>query len=1393
MPDGFDLLLRSEEWSGFISLVCSPRVPPNQIQHIIDQLIFIIQYRAKPRQFGLSWKTFGSSKLSIVNRHPLKADGVELLHELVAKPENNSLTALEFRASNGQLRNFSYTELHDQSAQFAKHIGLFLGQEISKNGPKQVIVPVLIPQCPELYLTILAILKAGAAFCPLHLDAPSERIEFISEDVVASVIITTSDLKYKFRWKNPPVILLADEILEGYNRNRKPNEDIPKPTCNPNDLAYVMYTSGSTGLPKAVGISHLAVTQSLLAHDRHIPKFRRFLQFAAPTFDVFVFEMFFPLFRGETLVGCDRSELLSDLPSMINCLDIDAAELTPTVVGSLVQKRSIVPCLRMLLTIGEMLTRPIIEEFGDSPFGKGILHGMYGPTEAAIHCTLAMKFSSRFKVGIIGMPLDTVSCFIIAPYAPEEGMLQEVEALPVGHIGELAIGGIQLADGYLHRLEQTSLAFVETKLHGRVYRTGDKARLLPDGMLECLGRLNTGQIKLRGQRIELGEIEQIAYRNRGIVSATAVVISGIVVLFCVVRDVSITSDDLLDLCRRWLPGFAVPGDVVLLMDVPRLPSGKVDKFQIENDYKKSRIASTSECHDILTDTEKHVSKIIQQLLGLNVDICTNLATMGLDSLKAIRLASLLRSAGISIGAVDILKLNTIQAIAESSCTSKDLGHLQDRQAASGEWDSVQRDVRSELQMLISVSEYDDVEDIIPCTPLQIAMLAETKLDPTSYCNWIEFELSNSIKSEDIEIAFLRLSNQNEILRTGFVQTQNKSYPFVQVIWKCISKSQFSEVLSLDNDFRMDTSFEFLRPLRVQIQSSGARINILLQIHHALYDGWSGEHIISDLDLILRNQNVVARPQFRELVSYYQQSSEVEKQASKEYWHSVLQEASSCKLPNLHGRTGTDLGFRAATFTMSTQLPEVESAAQKLAVSPQSIFQAVFAWLLAIYIGSSDVIFGIVSSGRTLPVAGIEDIIGPCIATLPVRLDLDHSRTVQDLVQTAHRLSRQMLDHHELPLRDIKKSCGIEPGNLLFDSILIWQQSLEKQKPENLTQTNAKDRLEFNLSLEVEPYEDMIYLKANYQCGILPSAQVDIFLLQIDQLVAAFIRNPCTPLADINCHLTQEILSLENSSPEKCLIEPSLSEHVEMFAQKHPFRIALEFVRSINGNVVEVESVSYSNLNRRANQIANYLVEQHVSADELVSICMEKSVDLYISILGIIKAGAGYLPITPETPMKRRNEILMESKVKICLCQSSLLEQVGYSSDRTEKSDPQKDVLSSARASKNDLIRNNISQPQPTLNFICVDQIDLDSMPTSSPITEYPPSHLAYVIFTSGTTGAPKGVQVTHGNICSNLSALSRIYPVQDDSRLLQSCSQAFDGKIGTSSKHRTLIANKFIS
>lgn len=310
--------------------------------------------------------------LSILNPSPSRMPGPGLLHRLVRPPGPDR--ALEFR-SGSDITSYTYQQLHDGADALARRISI-----ARPRSDADFIVPILVPQSPLMYISLLAVLKAGAAFCPLNINAPPDRISFILNDVSAEVVLVSSALATGLPLHPGLCIIRIDQP------SRIPDSDSchhRQPT--PHDLAYVMYTSGSTGTPKGVGVSHAAATQAILAHDRHIPPFSRFLQFATPTFDVSVFEIFFPLFRGAILAAARRDEMLHDLPLVLREMDIDACELTPTVAESLLRNRRNAPGLKLLLTIGEMLSPRVVQEFGASQTQSSLLWAMYGPTEATIH------------------------------------------------------------------------------------------------------------------------------------------------------------------------------------------------------------------------------------------------------------------------------------------------------------------------------------------------------------------------------------------------------------------------------------------------------------------------------------------------------------------------------------------------------------------------------------------------------------------------------------------------------------------------------------------------------------------------------------------------------------------------------------------------------------------------------------------------------------------------------------------------------------------------------------------------------------------------------------------------------------------------------------------------
>jgi ferricrocin synthase len=1267
---------------------------------------------------------------SILNDPPKVLEGPQLLHGLIDFGENSDACAVDF-SSHGRRFRYTYREIQSCVLSLACRIQKALSacrDATNLTSPRQHLVPILLPQSPALYIAQLAILESGGAFCPVNLDAPKERIKFVVGDVAANLIITTPEFKHAVSWENGPKVLLINDFppipSEASTRGAKLRE--PKSL----DLAYVMYTSGSSGTPKGVAVSHLAVSQSLLAHETHIPPFERFLQFAAPSFDVSVFEIFFPLKRGSTLVGCDRGQLLDNLPGMINQLEVDAAELTPTVVGSLLQKRANAPGLKLLLTIGEMLTRPIVEEFGGSETKEGILYGMYGPTEAAIHCTINPRMRASSSPGNIGVPFDTVSMFIAADSSStDEGCLT---VLTTGQLGELVLGGSQLAQGYLNREEQNKAAFIQTG--GRsYYRTGDRARLLADGTVEILGRMSAGQVKLRGQRVELGEIEEAVYKHPGIKTASAAVISSVLVVFALVNDQTIGPDHVSKTCSEWLPKFMIPSEIILLQNFPYLPSGKVDKRKLESDYQKRRQGDESHSEFSATAAQSIVRETLEDLLG-SFSNNIRLSAMGLDSLAAIQVASRLRLSGFDITTVAVLQAETPEELAR---------FCENASSALPEPSKRMANAKNGKTIATQTGILEDIEYTMPCTPLQSAMLSETAINMRAYRNWVELELSGINDDHEVILALHALAQRNSVLRTGFAESQDAP-GYVQIIWRTFEGSQIENVKDFDYNFNHSKDTTLHRPLRVQIRHLASSTRLLIHIHHALYDGWSLELLLDDLDTLLMRKEPAIRPSFARVVDGYLDSRiNPDSWLSKDYWKDHLSHLDLRQLPNFHTRKLASRSLAVSKLQTSILTSEVETAARSLSSSPQSLFQAAYALLLSSYLGSSDICFGTVFSGRTLPIDGIEDIVGPCLSTLPIRVDISTSVTLKDLVQELNSTNRKHLDYSAVPLREIKSAGQVHPRQSLFDTLIIWQQTLHKydQTRNHVSLVDSSDNLEFNLTLEIIPGLGNVVLKANYQESLLPRSQVDLLLRQVEQLSRLIVENCTTSLQDAFSHLSNDVLSLENENPQSALRGETLASPVERIAIEDPGRIAIAFASSISEEDVVLQRMSYLELNCRSNQIGQRLLLEGVLPDELVCIYMEKCVDLYASILSTAKVGVGYLPLTPDTPLERVIYVLREAKVTVVMAQSSSRSTFESCTD---------------------------------VKVIYVDEINFSLLSSENIPSRSSPENISYCVFTSGSTGTPKGVLITQGNLLTNLDTLEVLYPTTKNSRLLQSCSQAFD-------------------
>lgn len=935
--------------------------------------------------------------------------------------------------------------------------------------------------------------------------------------------------------------------------------------------------------------------------------------------------------------------------------------------------------------------------------------------------------------------MDTVSAFVIG--IPEDDNAQTFELLPIGQAGELAVGGLQLATGYINRPEQTKATFIHTEF-GMVYKTGDKALMRPDGTIECLGRVAEGQVKLNGQRLELGEIEHAILRTDGCHSAFVCVLSNLLVAFAAVEDEAGMEERCINTCHDWLPAFMIPTDIVILKSFPRLPSGKIDRHRLKQDYvaSQSLIANGSTSRDALL---LFLCGIAGEVLGSNVSPYTRLASAGMDSLLSIDFANRIRGQGYQVTTLEVLNAKTVYDLYNQ--IHDQVSVLRSNPSMCNETGSLESDEL--FQALAADPVYKerlgDIRRVWKCTSLQASMLSETLRDPRLYINNMEVAFPKGTTAASVKNWLSEIAAQNEIIRSGFIHSEHN---LVQVVWDSLLPTQIMVVEGFSETSTELVSF-LERPLQVQIIGETPKDgpHMRLRLHHALYDGWSFDLLLDDLDLLSQQKRLLPRPQFRHIAPQIDADEFHQADATAyEFWAEYLRGTANSQMPNFRTAAVASLDISSTSWEIHLDPQTARHTASGLGVSSQTIFQACLSWMWSAILGSEDITFGSVFSGRTANVPGIERMLGPCIQTLPLRVKVGELRTINDLIHHLHSSARQILQLPVLSLSKIKKSVGIPPGSRLFELLFVYQESLSTRarRPASVKEIWHMDYSETKLILEVTPGHDRFICKWTWHTDCFATSQVEALSESFSHLVHYFFANPEKQLDSILPSFPNALLSEYDRKLGPVASDTTIVKLVEEAVEKSPKACALSFADSITTSGLVSRNLSYEELNGMANRVSRHLLAHGLIPGGLVAIVMEKSPMLYCGILGILKAGCAYLPLLPSTPAKRIQSIFDQAQPQLCMVDSM---PCWNDSDLT------------------------LRTVMLAVDFPALEQYDNSNLEAS-----WDGSQLAYVIYTSGTTGTPKGVAVTNKNLVSNITVLSRIYPHNHESRMLQACSQAFD-------------------
>ncbi|GIK04996.1 non-ribosomal peptide synthetase [Aspergillus viridinutans] len=1344
----------------------------------------------------------------------------------------------------------TYAALDAAATYLAIHIRKLLSDDTRNN--RNRIIPVYMSTSPELYISYLGILKAGYAFSPIPTDAPAQRVREILQDINSPVILGNAEEPFSGLWlpdaadetmSKPTWVNVAE--VSRWKHLSEEHDEIPtedrlfEPSdIDHKDIAYLLFTSGSTGKPKGVQVSHLAVTCSIESHATAIPlpgtsagDFRWF-QFASPTFDPSLMEIFVTLSSGGTLCSAPRSLTLTDLEGTINEARATVMMATPSLAALLRPPQ--LTTLQSLWTMGEKLNRTVIDNFsqahntdlnGDSVPTSRMLVNAYGPTEAAINCTFLAPVEYHTRGSIIGEPLPTCSMFVLDP------TFHTPEPIPAGLAGELAIGGPQVSQGYLNRPKETAESFVHSSEYGYLYRTGDLARIVWDEkgaqVIEFLGRITSDQVKISGRRVELGEIESVLATLAGVREVVAVVpkrdatVQGSEqIVACIVTD--LPGEDALrefvrlaDECtHRHLAAYMCPSSYVFFDSSPRSSSGKVDRKAIGNMLQQGEDSGikfflpsnkVSEAWETAPgdwdgpEDEKDlelrnlVLNLIAQTTGEEASVIkpnASLYSLGLDSLSAMRLLQKLRDQSIdNLSVGDVLQSDTINGLLSLILNGKgNLEGLTNGQLADDPCMSLAQQLQafSARNLLTCAGRLgispERIQTVLPTTATQSGMLtsflrtsADSSFATRSYIYHSVISLEPFEDVERLKKAWESVIGSYDSFRTIFCWLDDDMAPFAQCIlkedvgpapsWAVYQSSRESmhkDVLTKAlREAEGTISLDF--PWKLSLLDSSEDKVIVLSMFHGIFDGGSLQLLLEDVSSVYNRQPPARRTSLEHVVVNHYQANQT---ATSNFWKEYLKNYSPIAFPSLTAYNPPAVkSTDCVEITARTTHDILKQRSRTIGSTPLSVLQAAWASLLLAYSGSQDqdVVLGSVVSGRFDPDSEI--CAGPTFTTIPTRLALGQIPkaggklwTNKSVVAHLASLNAKTLSHLQPRLGSLVTA----DGRLPYDTVLAYQDFSAGSSTSGLWKTIDHPPManDYAVMIEVWPAADSsLTLRASFGLSQMDRDGADMMLHQLDDIVAFILENPDGDFENALLYTRPHLKALYNPMPKMAdevsdgaLIHTRFEDH----ANSHPDDMALLFKYDLDDDQ-NPQNISwrYGELNARADNLAASLCKTYGQlTNTVVPICIEKSPAMYIAILGILKAGGAWCPIDTFSPAQRRHDLIKRTGARVLLISS-------------EHGEQPKDAIPV------DLDVVDVSKyGDPRVSWPSIGRGSSKKLSS--------PAGIAYLIWTSGTTGAPKGVPITHSAAVSCFKSLEKDIPSDVSGgvvRCLQFSQYTFDVSI----------------
>ncbi len=1274
------------------------------------------------------------------NNYSLPYQKDKLLHQLFedqvkSYPQN---MAVYFEG-----KSFSYMELNNRANQLARFLrSKGIG---STNSDSNQFVGIYIERSIEMIVGILAVLKAGGAYVPLDPNYPLARISHMIKDSGLNLILTSPNCSKTLSAESALCVEIS-ESNKCVNKLQKHNLSVNGQLSN--SLAYVIYTSGSTGLPKGVLIEHRGLINlaRYQKRDYGLSCDSRVLHFSSISFDASVFEWMMALTNGASLYICAEKDRYSPekLTSFFVNHKITHSLLTPSVLRNIPEDKAF--ALQALIVGGESCDRKLVDRWAD----KYPLYNAYGPTES----TVVASFT-RLRVGEpihIGKAVANTQLYVLG---------EARELLPAGTVGELYIGGDGLARGYLNRVQLTQDRFVpnpfSSNTGARLYRTGDYARYLPDGNMEFIGRVDE-QIKIRGFRVELEEIEKAICNYSNVADSLVTAYQNdnenkfiVAYILCNKSDEKIT-DKLRAYLDTKLPEYMVPACIIVLDSFPLTPNGKIDKKALPSpDFSQYRALY----REPVSENEIILSNIWRELLSVDkVGLDDNFFKLGGHSLLVMQMLSCLKQYDLQVAVREVFEEKTLASLAAKLEPVSEEAFKVPANLIPVNCTEITADMlplisvsSNELKKIISLSPggEESIQDIYPLSPLQEGLLfhhrlSDAKADP--YVLASLFKCDSEAQFKNFVSSLQKVVDRHDILRSSFlweglekpVQLVNKnaSIPVELIEFdKFDAGLEYLQDLAKQGEHYIDLSGDTAMAITAVKSQKEPGVAFILRIHHIVNDHVSGDILIKEVKEIMsgREDMLPAPFPYRNFIAYLNQHNNHSQ--FKEYFKDKLFDVEDATIPFAVVDMHTDRNQIVEWVSdFSCELSEeISATARSLGVNSASLFHLAWALVVSACSGKQDIVFGSVFSGRLQHVSNSDSAVGLFMNTLPVRLQVEQG--IMALLNTIHCNLKELLEFEQTPLSEIRQCCSIPNETPLFTAVINYRhiQQTVNEGADNafagIRALGGQEKTNYPLILSVNDYGDRFSTKLQSSNAIDPQrvshyieTALKNILLSLRQQDACLASKISILPADEKKQLMQgwNPDNFDSMNNGRFIVDREKSPLIhDWFAQQ-----ALATPNAI-AVVYQDEQISYAELNLKANLLAIELVKKGVQHEDLVGICMDRSVAMIISMFAILKAGAAYVPLDPNYPQSRINFMVEDSGIAILITQEHLVGRfpdlasgllVFDDNPKWENEELQKDELDKYERSIN---AGNLSH-----------------------------NSLAYIIYTSGSTGLPKGVMIEHG-------------------------------------------------